>query len=54
VSLEMHLEAAIERVCRYALGLHDQARLEEYLEVVDLEAVDRKDGVMAAETLFIG
>jgi hypothetical protein len=28
--------------------------LEEYLEVVDLEAVDREGGVMAAETLFIG
>jgi len=36
------------------LGGHDRSRLEEYLEVVDLEAVDRKGGVTAAETLFIG
>jgi len=32
-----------------ALAGYDRARLEEYLEVVDLEG-----GAMAAETLFIG
>jgi hypothetical protein len=37
-----------------ALGGHDQSRLEEYLEVVDLQAVDQEGGAMAAETLFIG
>jgi len=36
------------------LGGHDRSRLEEYLEVVDLEAVDREGGATAAETLFIG
>jgi hypothetical protein len=29
-------------------------KLEEYLEVVDLEAVDREGGATASETLFIG
>jgi hypothetical protein len=37
-----------------ALGIHDQSRLEEYLEVVYLEAVDREGGATVAETLFIG
>jgi hypothetical protein len=35
-------------------GGHDQARLEEYLEAVNLEAVVRKGGETGAETLFIG
>jgi hypothetical protein len=38
---EMHLEAVIEGVWRRTGG-HDRSRLEEYLEVVDLEAVDRE------------
>jgi hypothetical protein len=61
----MHLEAVIERVWRCtwmpcssevgdAVGGHDQSRLVEYLEVVDLEKVDWEGGVMAAVTLFIG
>ena len=37
-----------------ALGGYDQSRLEQYLKVVDLEAVDREGGATAAETLFIG
>jgi hypothetical protein len=37
-----------------ALGGHDRSRLEEYIEEVDLEAVDLEGGAMAAETLFIG
>jgi hypothetical protein len=37
-----------------ALGGHDRSRLDEYLEVVDLEAVDWEGCVLAAETLFIG
>jgi len=32
VSLEMHLEAVIERVGRYALGVHDRANLEAAIE----------------------
>jgi len=38
---EMHLEAVMEGVWR-CTGGHDRSRLEEYLEVVDLEAVDRE------------
>ena len=56
----MHLEIVIERVGRCTLRLcpsefgdalagYDQARLEEYLEAVDLEG-----GAMAAEIPFIG
>jgi hypothetical protein len=37
-----------------AVGGHDRSRWEEYLEVVDLEAVDQEGGVTAAETIFIG
>jgi len=36
------------------LECHDGSRLEEYLEAVDLEAVDRQGSVTKAETLFIG
>jgi len=80
VNSAMHLEAEIERIWRCtwrprlselrdALGGHDQSRLEEYLEAVDLEVIDLKavhleavnleavDWVacaMEAETLFIG
>jgi hypothetical protein len=50
----MHLQAEIMyRRDAYALGGHDRSRLE-YLEEVDLEAVDREGGSTAAETLFIG
>jgi len=34
VSLEMHLEAVIEQVWRYALGSRDRASLEMHLEAV--------------------
>jgi len=44
----MHSEAVIERVWRCTPS-YNRARLEEYLEVVDLEG-----GATAAETLFIG
>jgi hypothetical protein len=37
-----------------ALRGHYGSRLEEYLQVVDLEVVDQKGGATAAETLFIG
>jgi hypothetical protein len=37
-----------------ALGGHDRSGLEEYLEVVYQEAVDRKGGPTAAGNLFIG
>jgi hypothetical protein len=50
-TLEIHLEIMY---LRDALGGRDRSRLEEYLDVVNLEAVDRKGVVMAAETLFIG
>jgi hypothetical protein len=61
----MHLEAVIKQVWRCtwrprwsdfgdAFGGHDQLRLEEYLELVDLEAVDREGGATAAVTLLIG
>jgi len=57
---KMHLEAVIDRVWRWTLTLwpsefgdalagYDRARLEEYLEAVNLEG-----GAMAAETPFIG
>jgi len=57
---EMHLEVRIEWTQRYtlrpwssefsdALAGYDRARLQKYLEAVDLEG-----GVMAVETLFIG
>ena len=36
-----------------ALGGTEQSRLEECLEVVDMEAVDREGGATAAETVFI-
>jgi len=36
------------------LGGHDQSRLEEYLQAVNLEAVDREGGTTGAETLFNG
>jgi len=43
---------------RASSGMHfrgyDRARLEEYLEAVDLEAVVREGGETGAETLFIG
>ena len=57
----MHLEAMRVRTWRLsssefgdALGGHDRARLEEYLEAVDLEAVVWEGGETGAETLFIG
>jgi hypothetical protein len=37
-----------------ALGGHGRSRLEEYLQGVDLEAVDREGGATAADTVFIG
>jgi hypothetical protein len=37
-----------------APGGHDKSRLEEYMEEVDLKAVDQKRGVMAADTRFVG
>jgi hypothetical protein len=37
-----------------ALGDRDQSGLEEYLAVVNLEAVFREGGKIGAETLFIG
>jgi hypothetical protein len=36
-----------------ALGGHDRSRLEEYLEEVDLEAVNSEGGAKATGTLFI-
>jgi len=61
VSLEMHSGAIIVRTWRPysrlfgdALGRHDRARLEEYLETVNLEAVVREGGVTGVETVFIG
>ena len=38
----------------HALGGRDRAKLEEYLKVVNLEAVVREGGATGAETLFIG
>jgi hypothetical protein len=35
-------------------GSHDQTRLEEYMEAVNLEAVIQEEGTTGAETLFIG
>jgi len=63
-SCEIPFEAVIERVWRYtwrvrssefgdALGGHDRARLEQYLEAVNLEAVVQEGGATGAETLFI-
>jgi len=60
LSSEMHWEAVIERAWRCncrprwselrdALGGHDRASLEEYLEAVDLEG-----GATAAEIVSIG
>jgi len=37
-----------------ALGCHDRARLDEYMEAVNMEAVVRVGGATRAETLFIG
>jgi hypothetical protein len=37
-----------------ALGSRDGSRLEVYLEVVNLEAVNRIEGVTTAQTRFIG
>jgi len=37
-----------------ALGGRDQARLEEYWEEVNMEAVVQDGGATGAETLFIG
>jgi hypothetical protein len=37
-----------------ALGGYYRSTLKKYLEVVDLEAIKRKGGATAAETLFIG
>jgi hypothetical protein len=53
VSCKMLLEAKIVNL-RYALGGHDRATLEEYLEMVDLKVIDREGGATACETLFIG
>jgi len=57
----MHLEAMFIRtwrlkLCEFqdALGGHDRARLEEYLEAVNLEVVVREGGATGAETRFIG
>ena len=62
---EMHFEAVIDGVWRCtgrprwsqlrdALGGYDRARLEEYLEVIDLEAVNRKGGTPQTEAIFRG
>ena len=59
------LEAVIKRVWRCTwrpwssefgdeLGGHDQARLDEYLEAVNLEAVVCEGGATGTENLFIG
>jgi hypothetical protein len=37
-----------------ALGGDDRSRFGEYLEVADLEVIEREGGATAAETLFIG
>jgi len=37
-----------------ALSNHDRSTWEKYLEVDDLEPVDREGGATAAETQFIG
>jgi len=57
-SLETDLEAMIVRTWKpwsskfgKALGGHDLSRFEEYLDVVDLEAVDQKGDATAAETI---
>jgi len=50
----MHLEAVIGRVRRYALGGHDRARLEEYLQADNLEAVVLEGGATGAGNLSIG
>jgi len=57
----MHVEAIMVQTWRpssrefgVALGGRDQWRMEEYLELVDLEYVDWEGGVMAVETRFIG
>jgi hypothetical protein len=49
----MHLEADIVEL-RSTLGACDGARMERYMEVLDLEAVDWEGDATAAETLFIG
>jgi len=41
-------------VFRDTVGGHDRSRLGKYLEVVNLEAVDREGGATAPATLFIG
>jgi hypothetical protein len=38
----------------YALGGHDEVRLEEYLNVINLEAVVCEEQARGGETLFIG
>jgi len=37
-----------------ALAQYDRARLEEYMEAVNLEVVVQEGGATGAETLFIG
>jgi hypothetical protein len=37
-----------------ALGGHDRARLEEYMEAVNLEEVVREGSATGAETPFVG
>jgi len=52
-SSEIHSKAVIEWVGKYTSS-HDQARLDEYLQAVYLEAVDLEEGATGAETLHIG
>jgi len=40
--------------CGDALRDHDQLKIEEYLEAVNLEAAVREGGITVAETLFLG
>jgi len=50
----MHLEAVIQRVWRCTWRPRSSARLEEYLEAVNQEAVVWEGGATGAETLVIG
>jgi hypothetical protein len=63
--LEIHLEAIFRQDWRCTgrpklseigdpLGGRDRARMEEYLEAVNLEAVVREEGATGAETIVIG
>ena len=54
MSLEMHLEAVIKRVGRYALSVHDHANLEAVIERVWISTWRQwMDGAPGAENRFI-